>query len=160
MKIGKYQDYYWLVSSNTLWNIAEITTRFHCGLTLGVTCFDSGALIPTEAEIKQGWHVKNAIMLSPPLTHDLVIPCDQYDEWYISGNLSISLENIEIFVNYGGFSLEPAKESTCLKTLQNRFWNQINIIKPETYVATGDNDIVVSRNAAYINAIKQDCLNN
>ena len=111
MKIGRFQEYYWLVSSRTLWSLHELVVQYHCGYKLAITSFDSGSITPNEEESKLGWVVKNDLMLSPKLAREMEIPHDQYDEWYIAEELDLEAAALEVFVNYGGFSLITPQES-------------------------------------------------
>jgi len=54
MKSGRYKDYYWLVSSKTLWSLEKLVVSNHKNLTLAITSFDSGPLKPTEKEKQLG----------------------------------------------------------------------------------------------------------
>ncbi len=166
MKSGKYKEYYWLVSSEALWSIEKLVVAYHEDRKLGITSFDSGPLKPTEEEKHLGWKFENEVMYSPRLKEGLEIPHDQYDEWYIDSDLELPTEGLEVFVNYGGFSLVPPEESykefdpswekgtlDFLKPIQIRFWAQIEKLDPETFVAVGDNDVVVSKSKNFIEAV-------
>ena len=166
MKLGRYKNYYWLVSSEALWSLEKLVVSHHENRTLAITSFDSGPLKPTQEEERLGWKYKNEIMYSPPLKKDLDIPNEQYDEWYIGSNLVFPSGELEIFVNYGGFSLVPPEESYTeydpswekgvldfLKPIQSRFWAQIEKISPDTFIAIGDNDVVVSKNKQFIEVV-------
>ncbi len=135
-------------------------------MILAITSFDSGPLKPSKEEIELGWRDRDKIMYSPCLSKSIDIPHDQYDEWYVASTLVLESDALEVFVNYGGFSLVPPEESykefdpsweknslDFLKPIQSRFWYQIEKICPETFVAIGDNDVVVSKNKQFIEAI-------
>ena len=68
------------------------------------------------------------------------IPYDQYDEWYIFITPT-TFENYEVFVNYGGFSLHDSE----FEEMQERFWQQLEYIAPESFLAEGDNLIYVTK---------------
>ena len=168
MNTGKYSEYYWLVSAETLWSLPNAVKKYHSGFRLGITSFDSGPINPNDAEIEKGWISQNGVMISPPLSDGIEIPYDQYDEWYLARDLSIVASKLEVFVNYGGFSLVPPEESyqdfdptwergtlDFLIPIQERFWQQMMKLKPETYVAMGDNEVVVSKNRDFINYVHQ-----
>ena len=86
-------------------------------------------------------------------------------------NASFQLSEVHVFVNYGGFSLKDpsyllenldptwdkilARESYDREVeMQNNFWNQLNLINPESYIADGDNFICVTRNLEAIKYLK------
>ncbi len=166
MKSGRHKEYYWLVSREALWGLEKLVISHHENMILAITSFDSGPLKPTAEELELGWKYNNEVMYSPRLKAGLDIPNDQYDEWYISKELEFANGTPEVFVNYGGFSLVPPDESykefyvswekdtlDFLIPIQFRFWSQIEEISPETFVAVGDNDVVVSKNRGFIEAV-------
>jgi hypothetical protein len=106
-------------------------------------------------------------MVSPPLDAALVIPYDQYDEWYLLDEPPHPGWEPEVFVNYGGFTLLPIEEiyktfdPTCerggldyLVPIQERFWAQIERVDPVSYIATGDLDVVVSKRREFIEHLR------
>jgi hypothetical protein len=164
---GQQGEYKWLVSGPEIWDLAAIVVRFHLGLRLGITAFDSGPLRLSSQELNQGWSAQRGVAISPPIEDSLVIPRDQYDEWYLVENPTLLESDIEVFVNYGAFSLVPPTETykTCdpaceksglewLTLAQQRFWAQLQRIQPRTFVASGGNDIVVSRDHGFIEAVR------
>jgi hypothetical protein len=105
-------------------------------------------------------------MVSPPLSPGVYIPSDGYDEWCILREAPTEIREYEVFVNWGGFTLVSPKEiySTFdptwdkhgldfLAPLQERFWAQIARDGPESYIASGDNDVVVSQSREFIDAV-------
>ncbi len=164
---GKQGGHHWLVSPSQVWPLTDLVLRFHHGLHLCVTAFDSGPIRPSEDEIAQGWTMQGNVMVSPPLNSTLSIPRDQYDEWYILARPAFAGAEIEVFVNCGGFTLVAPEETyktfdptwmrqglDWLTPIQERFWSQLERLNPETYVAVGDNDVVVSRNRRFIQAVQ------
>jgi len=170
MWTGKSNNYYWKVSESSYGfsNLVETVLKVLSGKFLHITSFDSGPITPNEEEIKLGWRMQNDVMVSPPLCEGLLVPHEQYDEWYISNSEIIFHAEFEIFVNYGGFHLASPKDLTkdddptwergrmdFLCPLQERFWTQLNELDPETYISIGDNDIVVSKNEKFINHVSE-----
>ena len=106
-------------------------------------------------------------MISPPLSNHVEIPHDQFDEWYVSTSQLSFPDDLEVFVNYGGFTLVSPEELTkdddpawergrydYLYLMQDRFWKQLSVINPSTYVSSGDLYIVVSKSKALISDIE------
>src|SRR5262249_19255326 len=100
-----------------------------------------------------------------PIEESLVI--HEYDEWYVFEKAPHFESDIEVFVNYGDFTLVPPTEiyktfdptwEKCglewLGLAQERFWIQLQQIHPRTFVASGDNDVVVSRDYRFIEAVR------
>jgi hypothetical protein len=103
-----------------------------------------------------------------PLTPQLQIPCDTHDEWYLFPTLPGSLTVTERYVNYLGFNLadphtlagtqDPTWDGTnfdWLIPIQRRFWADIERLEPSAYVCSGDADIVVTRDPAFIARIRE-----
>ncbi len=108
------------------------------------TSFDSGSLILTDNELERGWQKHGGLSLSPLISNVTEIPYDQFDEWYIFNTLPAftTFNKYKVFVNHGGFSLQ----ASIYRELQETFWDQLEIIMPETYVAEGDNLLLVTKN--------------
>src|SRR5216684_3592875 len=107
---GQLGDYHWLASGCEIWTLPELVLRFHRGLRICITSFDSGSLVLTKEELEQGWTTHRGVSISPPVEATLAIPHDQYDEWYILENPPFPENDIEVFVNYGAFSLVAPTE--------------------------------------------------
>src|SRR5258708_2530582 len=133
-----------------------------------ISSCDSGPLRPMADEVARGWTSQGIVAISPPLIDGLPIPNDQYDEWYLVDNATFDKCEIEVFVNCGRFTLvapadiyktfDPTWEKRGLDYLapiQERFWLQMQQLKPETYVAMGDNEVIVSRNQQFIEAVNE-----
>ncbi len=163
IKTGAESEFYWMVSKEEIRNLDEIITEYHKGYFLYLATFDSGPLTPSPEEIASGWKVDGEIMISPPLSNIVAIPHEQYDEWYLSeGTLKFPVD-LERFVNYCGFRLHEESETSEMSNstwekiegdhmlpLQEKFWRQLKQLDPVTFVAVGDNDIVVSKNEELI----------
>jgi hypothetical protein len=71
------------------------------------------------------------------------IPFEIFDEWYIFPDES-PLTDYKVFVTYEWFTLGPAQalysrsgNAFDLKRMQRLFWQEIERISPETYLARG-----------------------
>jgi hypothetical protein len=97
-----------------------------------------------------------------------MFPADQYDEWYVFGDDEPRPGTIERFVNYGGFNLADALEMAdtfdptwdrsaldWLIPVQERFWTQLERLAPAAYVASGDNDVIVTRDSGFAESIRR-----
>ena len=166
MRLGKTENYYWLVSSEEIRGAIDIVVEQRQHQYLHITSFDSGPLTLTQEEQESGWSQENEVSLSPRLNSKTAVPHDQYDEYYLSSTKLRFPSNLEVFVNYGAFTLEHPDELTkdddptwernrCdfLYPFQERFWQQLSIIDPQSYVAMGDHDIFVSKNESFIMAV-------
>jgi hypothetical protein len=164
---GLHGSFAWFVSREMIDDLVNNVLRHHLGLRLWIVTFDSGVITPNNGELDAGWTVIGDAMVSPPLTLDLEIPCDQFGEWYIVNHAKLPERTFERFVNYGGFNLaDPRKMAESfdptwersgldwLNPIQERFWNQIESIMPVAYICSGDNDIVVTQHREFFDDIR------
>jgi len=118
----------------------------------------SGQLMPTDKETAAGWHSHEKIAYSPKIQHAEELPREGWDEWYIFNNptelgTSHLQENIfevprgrghlSVFVNYCFALHQPEMES-----IASLFWQQMDWVRPESYVADNDYLNFVSMNKA------------
>jgi hypothetical protein len=167
VRSGQHGRFHWLVASSSLPSLAAATVRFHPGSRLCITAFDSGPIRPGPEEEVRGWMTRGNVMVSPPLAEGLEIPHDQYDEWYLLDDPPPPGWEPEVFVNYGGFTLAAIEEVLrtydptwdkhgldYLVPIQERFWAQMEQVDPISYVAMGDQDVVVSRRREFIEHLR------
>jgi hypothetical protein len=115
-----------------------------------MSSFDSGPLCLDELEDAAGWELKGGIAYSPKVQQAEMLPRDQFDEWYVFvqpvnlGEVVPATQNIlesemdpgklHVFVNVGGFALHNPDDAD----LARLFWQQLDWIYPESYIADGD----------------------
>ena len=164
---GRREEHYWVAIPQEIRTRANIVSEFFPNKRCHITSFDSGPIFPSANESVTGWRSTNGIMVSPPISKNLDIPYDQYDEWYILETADFPIQDPEVFVNYGGFTLldvrtlrqndDPTwdhKRWDFLEPIQERFWWQMKQIDPIAFIASGDIDIAVSRNEEFIDAMR------
>lgn len=130
---------------------------------VAVTACDSGPMRLSDTELSSGWHMLGDIAYSPVVANARDIYSAGYDEWYIMPEPR-SIDVREVFVNFGGFGLnnpwsqfardldptwdrriyEEWAESCAARN--NRYWAQMREIGAESYVADGDNLLLVTMN--------------
>jgi hypothetical protein len=156
MLSGTHGKYFWIEWSSPtafLYDFVSAFPQIVINKYLAVTSCDSGPLRPSEQERQEGWFAEYDIAYSPKIDNISAIPNDQFDEWYIFPSLTL-LPTMEVFINYGVFSLSNPKllfpewspqliAARCEE--QERFWQQLNLITPESYVAEGDRLLFVTR---------------
>lgn len=131
------------------------------GKCLVVSLFDSGPLVPTEAEVKLGWQEYGRLAMRPRVDSVADLPHDQYDEWYVFASPTTP-EIPEAFIDYPAFTLEPMSVQLELDGAQtaagsqadgnvikqeaykrqqwiDMFWEQMELVRPESYIGDGDN---------------------
>ena len=147
IKRGYNCNYFWIEVSSDCKSMDDFIldySQFILNKNIAIISFDSDSFIPTDEEIKRGWVYKNEIAYFNNLnTEELKGPIyGGYDQWLIFDH-PIEVNNIDIFVNYSGFSLETI--STDRGQLQiavtNRFWKMIEQTKPSYFLLCGDNFI-------------------
>jgi hypothetical protein len=169
IRTGQTGRFFWLVAPSPLASLAETTVRYHPGLRLCITAFDSGPILPDPEETALGWTTVGKVLASPPLSDGVDIPHDHYDEWYLLERPPAPGWEPEVFVSYLGFTLVPTEEILesydptwdrhgvdWLVPIQERFWQQMETVRPITYVAMGCNDVVVSQRREYIERLRSD----
>jgi len=154
--VGSQGLYQWLVTDKQF-DLLQLCPEVVLGKYVAVTSIDSGALVPTQKEIVSGWRSQKKIAYSPRVeaVHDF--PRAGWDEWYIfndptdlgeshlGGNifeLPQGRGHLSVFVNYG-FAPHPPERSAGLAEL---FWQQMEWIQPESYVADNDYLTLVTSN--------------
>jgi hypothetical protein len=165
---GERDEWKWFVSRPQIQGLLELVLSEHFGARLWICTFDSGTISPDEDERLAGWSVVDGMMVSPPLHEGLDVPCDQYDEWYIFEDASSRIREFDRFVNYGGFNLADPKRMAesfdpswerggldYLNPLQEGFWAQIDVLRPISYVGSGDNDVVVTRKPSFAAKLRE-----
>lgn len=148
METGSRGCYFWLTSADhDLDYLLTSCPQIFLGKYLAVTSFDSGSLVPNEDEVVAGWECRGGIAYSPKIESVEKLPHDLYDEWYLLGvprdlgNLfegnvfetSMQIGQVAAFVNFGGFSLHSHE----MKDLADLFWLQLELIRPESFIADG-----------------------
>jgi hypothetical protein len=130
---------------------------------VAVTSFDSGLLTLAPEEQQAGWCVQDGIAISPQLGESPWLPHGGYDEWYVYEQPPPGIQ-AERFVNCGRFSLRDPQmdaetvdptwdsrlmreQAEAVRAVQERFWEQLVRLCPESYLAEGDVLICVTRSA-------------
>jgi hypothetical protein len=162
--VGSHGSYEWLVTDQQF-DLLEICPEVVLGKYLAITSIDSGELVPTEKELAAGWQSRRKIAYSPQIQTIGEVPRDEWDEWYIFDHptdvgTSHLQENIfevpqgrghvSVFVNYGFALHKPAMES-----LAALFWQQMEWIRPESYVADSNYLNFVTSNKALFAHVHQ-----
>ncbi|MBW3637934.1 MAG: hypothetical protein KY445_15940 [Armatimonadetes bacterium] len=142
MLTGIHGDYHWMeLEDGFMRALLERFPQIILGKSLVNTSFDSGQLTLSPDETERGWRKHNEVTLIPLLVELDDFPTDYYDEWYVF-DLPTAFDEHEVFVNYCGFSLSKS----VWEEFQQRFWNQLEVLQPESYLAEGINLIWVTKN--------------
>ena len=154
---GSYGAYRWLTTGqHDLDTLLQRCPEALIGKYVAVTSLDSGPMALTEEEASAGWQSRNEIAYSPRIrsAHDCRTErwpggeCAGFNEWYVfdspfdigqlwHGNVfeaPMTPGQVCTFVNFLGFALHNPEMSA----LVNLFWEQLDWIQPESYIADGD----------------------
>lgn len=142
MTSGRHKNYYWiewgqLSLKDLLGRVPDIVLD-RC---LVNTSFDSGSLMLSDEEREQGWCSTGVVTYSPRISDVLSIPSDQFDEWLVFSQPA-DVQDWKPFVNYCGLSLTDPQYAS----LQTELWEQIERVRPESYLADGDRLIFITQN--------------
>lgn len=158
MRAGTYEQYRWLVwLDQRLDELLTACPEIVQAKYVVVTSFDSGPLTVSDEEQQQGWSQGGEYAYSPRVQSPDDLIYDQYDEWYVFPQPT-TLEQVEVFVSYIGFQLQPGLDNPHLENirqLETRFWQQLQVVAPESYVAEGDCLIFVTQNRALFERVYQ-----
>ena len=139
----------------------EIAVQKLGGFRQLLQIFDGGPLQLTSEELEQGWEQRGDIAVSPIVNEPSILPHEGYDEWYAFERDIPEFGDVELFVNYGGFSpvtlaerqvgmkwdltWEPPRPDPFEDALLERFWTTICRLDPSVYIAEGDLLTVVTK---------------
>jgi len=124
-----------------------------------ITAFDSAPLQPTSEEMQRGWRVSGRSVHIPLGNNISSIPFEIFDEWYIfSGDARD--RDYKVFVKEDWFTLGPAQSlytrngnAFDLRRMQRLFWQEIEQVAPESYLARGSRLKFVTRNSDHFNLV-------
>jgi hypothetical protein len=154
--VGSQGNFEWLVTDEDF-DLLQLCPEIVLGKYVTITSIDSGQLTPTDKEKAAGWQSRAKIAYSPKIQNPKELSHGGWDEWYIfdtptdlgTSHLAENIfevpqeqGHISVFVNYG-FALHPTERRDGLVTL---FWQQLERIRPESYVADNDYLSFVSMN--------------
>jgi len=153
METGEHGNYRWLTGDYSLGDLLEQCPEIVLGRYVAITAFAGSPLTPTQGERALGWRQDGRVAWSPKVLPPSFPPYEGSDEWYVFHSPA-SFEPREIFVNLGKFGLhdpdyllenrEPTWDRGLLvaeiernQGIQERFWSQLALIQPESYLADG-----------------------
>jgi hypothetical protein len=161
--VGSQGLYEWLVTDQDF-DLLQLCPEVVLGKYVAVTSIDSGTFVPTDAERAAGWESRGGIAYSPKVDSVESLRRDGWDEWYIFGSpadlgtshlgenifeLRQEAGHVSVLVNYG-FALNlPEAEHLALL-----FWQQIEWIRPESYMADSEYLNFVSMNKTLFASIR------
>jgi len=157
---GVHGDYRWLeTSAHEIYDVLHVCPAVVAAKHVVITSSGSGPLQPTEEERRRGWRVHGNSVHIPVGENVSAIPFEVFHEWYIFSADS-PLRDYKVFVKSDWFTLGPAQAlyprsgtGFDLKRMQRWFWQEIERVHPESYLACGQNLKFVTREAAHFNQV-------
>ena len=167
---GKQNDYFWLArpvdargSSRPLAHLLQTCPEVVLDKVVVVTSLDGGPLPLTSQQASEGWERHGEIAISPRISNTGVLPFKWFDEWYVFHEPTVPAD-VEVFVNYGTFSLGDPRPAIStmyagsdeeiverivegVVKLREKFWAQMERIKPKSYMANGNSFIFVTHDS-------------
>lgn len=160
---GKYSEYYWIEIVSDSYNMDSLILlfpEFIIDKYLSIISFDSDSFVPTDDELQRGWVYEDEIAYFDKVTAFELSQnslFDIYDQWLLFDTKQ-RFKSMDIFVNYSGFSIDlnASREILTLKDTE-RFWNQIEKIKPQKFILNGDKLIFGTNNHMEFEKVKASC---
>lgn len=153
MHTGTHGEYYWIeLSKEFLDGVIAAHPEIVLDKFIVNTSSDSGPLQLSPQEIENGWSSDDRLAFSPRFDKDRDIPWgtwECYSEWYVFTSSNAFITDFEVFINYGAFYLQDCEFPEMLE----RFWNQLEKISPESYLADGSYTIFVTRNKSLFDRV-------
>lgn len=165
---GTHGKWSWIVVREEIHELSTLIKEYHLGQRLCFAAFDSAPITSNLGAQANRWTRINGVMVSPLISPHLDIPCDTHDgwEWYVFPSIPPSIDIMDRYLGYCGFTLadphalaasqDPTWDRTnydWLIPLQGQFWASMDRLDPLSYVLSGENNIVVTRDPAFVNRV-------
>jgi hypothetical protein len=157
---GAQGEYRWLeTSAHEIYDVLQVCPAVAVNKNLVITSFDSEPLQPTSEEMQRGWRVSGSSVHIPLGDSISAIPFEIFDEWYIFPE-DAPERDYKVFVKHDWFTLGPAQavytrngSAFDLKRMQRWFWQEMEQVRPESYLGRGSRLKFVTRNADHFNLV-------
>jgi hypothetical protein len=157
---GAQGEYRWLeTSAHEIYDVLQVCPAVAVNKNLVITSFDSEPLQPTSEEMQRGWRVSGSSVHIPLGDSISAIPFEIFDEWYIFPE-GAPERDYKVFVKHDWFTLGPAQavytrngNAFDLKRMQRWFWQEMEQVRPESYLGRGSRLKFVTRNADHFNLV-------
>ncbi len=171
--VGSHGQYQWLTMIEVdISALLQACPAVVLGKYLAVTSIDGGTLQLTNSEKSNGWSTAEEgnvfrftyegpehrddwkVAYSPRLSSIHGLPnesrerCEGFDEWYVFRQ-AVPPSEMEVFVNWMGFRLYDPM----WKEHADRFWEQMDRLAPESYIADGTVFTFATRDTSLFNMV-------
>jgi hypothetical protein len=157
---GVHGEFRWLESgAHKIDDVLRVCPEVVKNKGLVVTAFTSGPPLPSDEDLQRGWKLKGSVLYIPSQEASSQIPLEVFRELYIFQDTPAERE-FAVFVNYDWFTIGPAIASDSqansrwdLRRIQRIFWQLLDSVTPESYLACGRRLIFVTRNASHFGSV-------
>jgi hypothetical protein len=168
-EFGAHDSYEWLVTEHALEDVLSISPELVVGKYVAITAADSGDLIPDPQQIAEGWKNSGRIAYSPKITSLNVLHQEGWDEWYVFENetdLGRIADGANIFEGpmkqgevwrFVNFNLGLHRAE--MDSLAKLFWEQIETIRPQVYIADSDYHLTIVSGAKPLFTAARNAIN-
>lgn len=155
---GAQGQYQWLESpSHSLQDLLKVCPGLVIGRSLAITSFEERSL--TERLEACDGRLVGPVVQIPAVTDVSALPLSGMSEWYgFAGE--IPAPKLTSFVRHAWFTLGPAAVARVqpenrwdLQRTVRLFWQELQRLQPESYVARGQRLILATRNQSHFTAI-------
>ncbi len=129
------------------------------GKSWAVTAFDQEKLKSVSGENLASWQVSGSALLIPPVENVNQVPYDVFHEWYTFPG-AVPQRKLHTFIRHDWFTLGPAAANRFqarnvwdFKRMQRLFWQEMEAVAPESYVAAGQRLVFATRNPSYFTTV-------
>lgn len=172
MEKGEKFGYFWLVSTNVLWKLKQPIIEHHIGHKIYIAKYEYAIDPPIDFQKAKGWTNYKGLLVSPPVNRLLEISFNFKNplDFYISKEPFQFPEGFIVYGDESSFTLGspeylykdlvPTWEGIqhWLFPLQEKFWQDLQHINPETYLSHGiDYDVIVSKSRQFMADVEKIC---
>ncbi len=155
---GAQGQYQWLDSpSHSLQELLKVCPDLVIGRSLAITSFEERSL--TEKLEACAGRLEGSVLHIPTLSDVSALPLGGMSEWYTFAG-EVPQSKLTCFVRHAWFTLGPAAVARVqpenrwdLQRTVRLFWQELQRLQPESYVARGQRLILATRNQAHFTTI-------
>jgi hypothetical protein len=156
---GVQGEYRWLeTAAHQIYDVLHVCPAVAANKNIVITSYN-GQLQPTEEERQRGWRVNGRSIYIPVGESVSAIPFEVFEEWYIF-SAAAPERDYKNFIKFDWFTLGPAQSTYSqsgihfdLKRMQRWFWQEMERVRPESYLACSSRLKFVTRDPGNFNQV-------
>jgi hypothetical protein len=157
---GVHDEFQWLETpAHEIQDILQVCPAVVTHKHIAVTSFDPKKLRPVEEQWLRECRAAGSALYLPVVRDPEALPANVFDEWYIFSSAAPE-KAFKRFLNYEWFTLGPAQVvyfrhniTWDVKRMRRLFWQEMEQMYPESYLARGNRLMIVTRNSAYFGSV-------